>query len=97
MTIDLNQLNIIHNLTAEQFEVEIEGEMCVLQYKRRGDALLFYHTGVPPELEGQGIANRLGYVAMEYVKENSLKAVPRCEFMEVYLRKHKEYKDWVKT
>ncbi|MBI3739737.1 MAG: N-acetyltransferase [Chloroflexi bacterium] len=95
MTIDPKDLQVKHNTKAEQFEIHLGKQVALLQYKRMGEVLVFYHTEVPEAFEGQGVASQLGFAAMEYVKQNSLKAVPRCEFMEVYLRRHKEYREWI--
>ncbi len=95
MKINPQELTVKHNTKDEQFEIHIGDQVALLQYKKMGNALVFYHTEVPPEFEGQGIAMRLGFTAMEYVKSKSLKAVPRCEFMEAYLQRHKEYDNWV--
>jgi predicted GNAT family acetyltransferase len=96
MNIDAEKLNVVHNVDAHRFEIEIDQYLSVLEYEMRGDQIIFYHTEVPPELEGQGIANRMAGAALEYAREKSFKVVPACEFIHVYLRRHPEYKSLVR-
>lgn len=92
MEIDAEKLSVVHNAGAHRFEIKIDEYLAVLEYEMRGDQIIIYHTEVPPDLEGQGIANRLARVALEYAREKSYKVVPACEFIRVYLRRHPEYK-----
>jgi predicted GNAT family acetyltransferase len=96
MNIDAEKLNVVHNVGAHRFEIEIDEYLAVLEYEMRGDQMVFFHTEVPPDLEGQGIANRMARVALEYAREKSYSVVPACEFIRVYLRRHPEYKSLVR-
>jgi hypothetical protein len=91
--IDAEKVNVVHNVKGRRFEIEIEQYLAVLEYEMRGNAILFTHTGVPTPLEGQGLANRLAKAGLEYAREQSYQVVPACEFMDVYIRRHAEYKD----
>jgi predicted GNAT family acetyltransferase len=93
MKIDAEKVNVVHNAEAERFEIAIGDELCVLEYQVKRDRIFFTHTGVPPALEGQGLANRLAKTALDYAREKEYRVVPACEFMEVYIRRHPEYRD----
>jgi predicted GNAT family acetyltransferase len=95
MQIDAEKLNVVHNTRASRFEVQVGEELAVLEYQMRGNKMIFTHTGVPEALEGQGIASRMARVALDYAREKAHAVVPACEFMEVYLRRHPEYKSLV--
>ena len=97
MSIDAEKLNVVHNRQHARFEIEAEGLLAILEYKMRGNKMVFTHTGVPRALEAQGIGSRLAKAGLEYARENSLQVVPACDFMEVYIRRHKEYQDLVGT
>lgn len=92
VTIDPEKTTVVHNVQARRFQIEIEPYLAVLEYQMRGDVMIFTHTGVPAPLEGQGLANRMARVALEHARENSFRVVPACEFMEVYIKRHPEYK-----
>jgi uncharacterized protein len=84
---------IIHNVNENRFEIGKDGVLAVLEYSREGEKIIFTHTGVPPALEGQGIASRLARAALEYARVQRLKVVPLCSFVSGYIRKHPEYAD----
>ena len=93
MRLNAANINVVHNPGENRFEIRIGESLCVLEYEIRGQAIYFTHTGVPPELEGQGLANRLAQTGMDYARANSLKVVPACEFIHVYIRRHPEDQD----
>ena len=96
MKVDATNVTVVHNTGANRFEIRIGEHVCVLEYDVRGENIYFTHTGVPAELEGQGLANRLAQTGMDYARVHSLKVVPACEFIHVYLRRHPEYGNLVK-
>jgi predicted GNAT family acetyltransferase len=95
MPIDAEKLTVVHNTDRNRFQIEAEGLLAVLEYVIRDDKIIFTHTGVPRPLEGQGVGARLAKAGLAYAREKSHRVVPACEFMEVYIRRHPEYKDLV--
>ena len=83
------------NEAARRFEAEVEGKMGVLEYRMAGHSIVFTHTGVPPEIEGRGIASELTRAGLEYARAQRLKVVPQCPFVREYLARHSEYGDLV--
>ncbi len=96
MQVDAANAKVVHNTDEKRFEITIEDNVCVLEYDLRGQVIYFTHTGVPQPLEGQGLAGRLAKAGLDYARENSLKVVPACEFIYVYLKRHPEYQDIVR-
>lgn len=96
MRVDAEKQDVFHNGRASRFEIRIGEFLCVLEYQVRGNTIFFTHTGVPSELEGQGLASRLAHAGLEFAREKSYTVVPACEFMEIYLKRHPEYKDLVR-
>lgn len=83
---------VVHdNTEAHRYEVKIDEHLAVLTYYRRGDTIVFLHTGVPPALEGHGIGNKLAYAALEDARVQKLTVVPDCPFVAAYIRRHQEY------
>jgi predicted GNAT family acetyltransferase len=88
-------MQIKRNEAARRFETEVEGKIGVLEYRMAGHSIVFTHTGVPPEIEGRGIASTLTQAGLEYARAQQLKVVPQCPFVREYLVKHSEYGDLV--
>lgn len=89
------EITIRHNTAARRFETQQEGSLAVLDYRQAAGVLTLVHTGVPSELEGQGIGGRLAKAALEYAREQGLQVIPQCPFVAAYIERHPEYADLV--
>ena len=58
------------------------GEKCLLQYEREADSVDIWHTEVPPQARGQGIARLLVEAAMEWIAENNLNYKLSCSYVQ---------------
>lgn len=90
-------LKINNNEAAHRWEAQINQHIAMAEYQRRGDAIFFIHTQVPPELEGQGIASRLVQAALNDARDRQLAVIPFCPFVADYIRRHPSYKALVHT
>ena len=52
---------------------------------------MFHHTEVLPAFEGKGLAARLTRHALDDVRAQGLWAIPVCDYVVGYIRKHPEY------
>ena len=86
-----------HNELSHAFEVTQDGQLAVLEYYRQDDAIIFTHTGVPEELEGQGVGSALTRTGLDYARAQNLRVVPQCPFVRGYLERHPEYQDLVRS
>lgn len=91
MTADLQEVQVIHNIESHRFEIQIEGHVAVLNYRRFDETVLFTHTGVPSAIEGRGLGNRLVRAGLEYARENKFKILSTCWFVDRYLQRHPEF------
>ncbi len=65
-------------------------------YTAREDAIVFTHTEVPEQYEGQGIAAQLVRFALDSVRARNLRVIALCPYVRAFLRKHEdEYSDLV--
>ena len=87
----MSEIEVIHNEAESRFEATVEGRLSVLDYRRRGDALVFTHTGVPSELRGRGIAAALTKFALDHARDAGLTVVPQCSYVATYIERHPEY------
>ena len=79
---------IHHNEAQQRFETTVDGQLCVADYRLRGDVMWMTHTGVPPAVGGRGIAAELVRVALAYAEGHGLKVEPSCSYVESYMRRH---------
>ena len=84
-------LTVTNNETQQQYEVQVEGSLAVVQYERRGQRIVLLHTEVPEALEGRGVGSALARSALEDARARDLTVVPSCPFVSAYIRKHPEY------
>ena len=77
-----------------RYEARIDGEVVgFAAYQRRGDVLVFTHTEVDAEHEGQGVASTLAREVLDDVRSRDLRALLRCPFLSEWARHHREYDD----
>lgn len=96
MPIDLDKIQVVHNLSENRFEAWLEGNLCKLDYIEDGKNFVITHVGVHPDQRGQGVAGKLVEVSLEYAKERSLRVVPMCSYAAAYIRRHPEYMELMK-
>ena len=87
--------NLKVNDTLHCLELEVEGSIAFIEFKLSNGKLILIHTEVPPELEGKGVGSAIVQKALQYTKDNNYKVVPRCAFVQSYLKRHKEWNDIV--
>ena len=46
---------VVHNASKQRFEINIDGQLSVLEYTFKNHRLFLTHTEVPPALESQGL------------------------------------------
>jgi len=85
--------NIVRREDASRFECELQGMLCVIDYRIEGDRILLPSVRVPQALEGRGIAAALTRAALDWAREQSLTVVPICPYVAAWLRRHPDYSD----
>jgi hypothetical protein len=91
VTVNLAELQVEHLPEKQRFEIRADGHIAELTYSRYNGTITFLHTGVPPELEGQGVGAKLVMAGFEYARANSLKIKSLCWFVTLHLKRHPEY------
>jgi predicted GNAT family acetyltransferase len=86
----MENTSVRHNIAEGRFEITVENQTAVLQYRQSGGTIRLIHTEVPPELRGRGLASQLARAALDYAHFNRLRAIPICPFVKAYLEKHPE-------
>jgi len=57
--------------------------------------MIINHTGVNPNLRGQGLAEKLVLEAVAYARQHKYKILPFCSYVSVYIGRHPEVQDVV--
>ena len=92
---NLDAVTVGHNEKLHRFEEQVDGMTSLITYVRSPDSIIFNHTEVPPELEGNGIAAKLTQTALDFARANRLRVVPRCPYVSHYIRQHPVYQDFL--
>lgn len=80
-----------HNDAQNRFELEVDGRLAHVDYRREGDVMIFHHTYVPESVRGQGYAGKVVSTALNFARQNNLSVVPRCSYVARYMDRHPEY------
>jgi predicted GNAT family acetyltransferase len=89
-------VEVADNPDASRYEITVDGRLAgFADYHARPGRLVFTHTEVDDEFEGQGLGSRLVRGALDSARAAGLRVVPRCPFVARYIQRHPEYRDLV--
>lgn len=83
------------NAASHRFELVVEGTTAFIDYRRETGRIVLVHTEVPDSLAGKGVGSRLVKGALDMIRTEGIKLVPKCPFVAAYIEKHPEYRDLV--
>jgi predicted GNAT family acetyltransferase len=91
------QLTVRDNSQDQRFEAVDESGVVAgfAAYRRSEKAVTFIHTVVDDAFEGHGVGSTLVKAALDAVREEGVRVVPRCPFVASYIERHPEYADLV--
>ena len=81
------------NTAQSRFEMEVDGQIALADYRRQDGRLLITHVETPPALQGGGVAGRLMDGVVAAARAEGAKIVPICGYAAAYMRRHKEHAD----
>ena len=89
--------DVTDNPSMHRYELRQDAQLAGhAEYNLLQGAVLSTHTEVAPAFEGRGIGSRLARAALDDVRARGLHAIPQCQFIAGYIRKHPEYLDLVR-
>lgn len=91
MNFDVDKLDVVNNTEKSRFELQVGGDIAVIEYQIAGTEIIFTHTEVPTAFEGMGIANKMAKVALNFARDSGYRIQPACPFIATYIKRHKEY------
>ncbi len=84
------EFKIKDNQRGSFFIMQDGRQVAELDFEVKNNVLNAYHTGVRPELEGQGIAGKLFDEMVKYARENEYKVIPSCSYILAKFRRNPE-------
>lgn len=83
-------------VTRSRFEIEQDNKTSYLEFETDGHGwLTLWHTEVPEELRGRGLAQELVTTAFQYAKDNNLKVDVVCPIAAHIAKTHPEFQSLV--
>ncbi len=83
-------------VTRSRFEITQDGQTSYLEFETDGQGwLTLWHTEVPEQLRGRGLALELVTTAFQYAKDQNLKVDVLCPVAKHILETHPEFQPLV--
>jgi uncharacterized protein len=91
----MSNIEVVHIPERSRYEIRVDGTKAGITLAKEGDGdvVLFSHTEVGDEYEGQGLASKLVAGALDDVRRRGKKIEVTCEYVQGFLEKHPEYQD----
>jgi predicted GNAT family acetyltransferase len=71
-----------------RFEISLPEGRCELDYLLQDGVMSLVHTGVPPALEGRGLAAALVRAALAHARAQGWRVRTPCSYAAAYARRH---------
>ncbi|MEV5569058.1 GNAT family N-acetyltransferase [Spirillospora sp. NPDC052269] len=81
-----------------RYEITVDGTLAGFSeyvLRANGRMVVFTHTEIFPEFEGQGVGGALARGALDDVRAGERTVVPLCPFIKGWIEKHPDYQDLV--
>lgn len=88
-------VNVVQNERASRFEAEVDGALCVLDYRLANGVFAIEHVGVPDAVAGRGIAAALMRRALDTARDGGWRVVTHCSYAAAYVAKHPAERDLI--
>lgn len=88
-------IDVVNNRDAGRFEVTLDGEQAIADYRITRGGIVFSHTETPDAFRGRGVAGALAREGLKFARELDLKVIPLCSFFAGYIASHPEHMDQV--
>jgi len=82
---------VVNEKENERFVIYLDGNEVYVEYTLEDKEINLYHTYTHPALRGKGLAAHVVRAAFEFAKENNLRVIPTCSYVQVFLAKNDEY------
>jgi len=84
-------IEVVNNTGAHRYEARVDGRVAgIAQYQLTDELIVFTHTEVDGEFEGQGVGGALVRGALDLRR-----VLPLCPFVKAWIARHRDYRDLV--
>jgi uncharacterized protein len=89
-------VTVADNPMGSRYEARIDGKLAgVCEYELADDTVVFLHTVVAAEYEGQGVGTALARAALDDARARGLHVRALCPFIRGWMERHPEYSDLI--
>jgi predicted GNAT family acetyltransferase len=81
------------NEADHRFELEIDGIVAFVTYRKSPGAITLVHTDVPSALGGKGVGSKLARASLDAVRAQGARLSVECDFIRSFIAKSAEYQD----
>jgi len=91
----MTDVQVTNNEAEKRYEARVDGRLAgSAYYDTADDLIVFTHTEVDDDYEGQGVGSTLARAALDDVRaDGRRKVVPRCPFIKGWIDRHPDYRD----
>lgn len=82
-----------HDIATKRFYLISEGYAVQLDYSLDEEVISLYHVYSPPPIREKGLAKKVVRFALDYAKENKLKVIPACTFVQSFISNNEQYRN----
>lgn len=79
------------NQELNRFEMDVDAQTAILEYKRDHETIALLHTEVPESLEGMGVAAALVEKVLTKLENEGFKIIPYCPYVQSFLKRHPDW------
>jgi predicted GNAT family acetyltransferase len=84
---------VLDNTAQSRYEMPLPAGTAFIDYTVAGNVRTLTHAEVPLTLRGAGIAARLTGGALDLVRTQGIKVIPRCPYVVNFMNAHPQYQD----
>ena len=90
-------IEVVNNRERRRYEAIVEGVVAgISAYQLTDELIVFTHTEVGEEYEGEGVGGALVQGALDDVRlEGAHRVLPLCPFVKAWIARHRDYRDLV--
>lgn len=81
----MNNRVIEHQAAHQRFVLSLNSATALLEYQLNGQYIDFYHTYVPPEFRGKGLAEQLVTHALNWAKAAGYEPSASCSYVKRFI------------
>ncbi|MET0931648.1 MAG: GNAT family N-acetyltransferase [Aeromicrobium sp.] len=85
---------VVHNVDEQRYEIHVDGILAgFTEAKEDGEVVVFPHTEVFQQFEGQGLGSQLVGGALDDIRVRGKKIIAKCPYVARFVEKHADYAD----